>query len=125
MEKRSMAATFTQISIEEMNQFLTRAFRALRPTKDASRGEIYYDLHLSDNVAIRVWTSIGPHGQAAGIGSDAIRVQLFGSKLNRPLMSGKAPIVKRTQNWRDSLKDRIEDMMEAYEEKEEYWESRT
>ena len=122
--KKAMAATFTQISLEEMKTYLQRAFRALKPSQAIGRGEVYFDLNLSDNVGIRVWTSIGPHGQAAGVGSDAIRVQLISTKQSRPLMTGKAPIVKRTEGWRDNLADRIGDAMEAFEEKEAYWESR-
>lgn len=120
-----MAATFTEITLEEIQTFLKRGFRALRPREGAQRGETYYDLFLSDLVAIRVWTSIAKgHGQAAGVGQDAIRVQLIGVKIGRPLMKGKAPIVKRTQNWKTSLQKRIEEMMESYEDREDYWEQR-
>jgi len=119
-----MAAQYTEITGQEMEVFLKRAFRALRPTQGMQNKEVYYDLKLSPQVAIRVWTSIRPWGASAGVGEDAIRVQLLGIKVNRPLVSGKAPIVKRTQNWRNSLQDKIEDYLELYEEKSEYWDAR-
>jgi len=120
-----MAAQYTVITLPEMETFLKRAFRALRPKQGTQNREIYYDLNLSPQVVIRVWTSIvSAWGSAAGAGEDAIRVQLLGVRVNRPLVSGKAPIVKRTQNWRNSLQDRIEDYLELYEEKSEYWDER-
>lgn len=118
-----MAAQFTEISLEDMVGFLKRGFRSMRPKKGEVRGEVYYDLSLSPNVAIRIWTSVKPHsGMGADVGQDAIRVQLWGVKSKRPLKKGKSPIVKRTQNWRNSLQDRIEDLIEEYEDKEDYWE---
>lgn len=122
----AMAATFAEITLEEMESFLKRAFRVTRPKKGAKRGEVYYDLRLSDNVCVRVWTSIAEKGRGtgAGVGEDAIRVQLMYPKLDRPLQKGKAPIVKRTQGWRSNLQDRIEDAIETYEDKDEYWENR-
>jgi hypothetical protein len=120
-----MAAQYTAITLPEMETFLKRAFRVLRPTQGTQNREIYYDLKLSPQVVIRVWTSIvSAWGSAAGAGQDAIRVQFFGIRVNRPLVSGKAPIVKRTQNWRNSLQDRIEEYLELYEEKAEYWDER-
>jgi hypothetical protein len=120
-----MAAQYTEVSLKDMEQFLRRAFRSLRPKKGEQRREIYYDLSLSPGVAIRVWTSIGVgRGTGAGVGQDAIRIQLVNKKNQRPLMKGKAPIVKRTQNWRNNLQDRIEDYIEQYEDREDYWEGR-
>ncbi len=120
-----MAAQYTEISLEEMETFLKRAFRALRPKQGVQRGEYYYDLKLSDHVIVRVWTSIQRGSQSgAGVGQDAIRVQLMGVQVERPLMKGKAPIVKRTQGWKNTLQGKIEDMMETYEEKPDYWDSR-
>jgi hypothetical protein len=119
-----MAAQYTEISGQEMEVFLKRAFRALRPTQGMQKGAIYYDLKLSPTVVIRVWTSIGSWGISAEAGESAIRVQFLGVKVNRPLVSGKAPMVKRTQGWRNTLQDKIEEYLELYEEKPEYWDAR-
>ena len=121
----AMAAKYTEISLEDMERFLKRAFRVLNPKKGAERREVYYDLNISPKAGIRVWTSVGQHsGVGAGVGADAIRVQFYNFQSNRPMLRGKSPIVKRTQNWRDSLRNRIEDIMELYDEKEGYWEGR-
>lgn len=120
-----MAAQYTEVTLEDMERFLKRGYRALRPKQGVQKSEYYYDLMLSPNVVIRVWTSI-QRGSAsgAGVGEDAIRVQFYGLNVKRPLVPGKAPIVKRTQNWRNTLQNKIEDVMEMYEEKAAYWESR-
>lgn len=120
-----MAATFTEITLPEIEKYLKRAFHALKPTQGVNRGEIYMDLNLSDKVAIRVMTSVHKGQQsAADVGSDAIRILLVSTAKNRPLKSGKAPIVKRTQGWKDNLRERVEDEMEDYYDREGYWESR-
>lgn len=114
-----MAATYTPISLADMEAFLRRGFRALKPQKSSQRGEIVFDLYLEPTLGIRVWSSISARGDsAAGVGEDAIRVQYFHFGRNVPLIPGKAPIVKRTQNWRDSLQDRIEDVIERYAEQD-------
>lgn len=125
MRKRAMAAQFTEVTFEDMEKFLKRGWRALRPKQGLYKGEICFDLNLSPNVAVRVLTSIGARGgSAADVGQDAIRVTLFMPKGNRPMLSGKWPIVKRTQGWRSNLQDRIEDMIQTYEEREGYFEGR-
>lgn len=119
-----MAATYTEVSLEDMDKFLRRAFRTLRPKQGEQYNEYYYDLKLGPYVGVRVWTSVQKHsGQGAGVGSDAIRVQFVSLKDKRPLEKGKAPIVKRTQGWRTSLQDRIEDLIEKYEGNDEWWEN--
>jgi hypothetical protein len=120
-----MAAQYTEISLDEMETFLKRGFRALRPKQGIKSGEYYYDLNLSPNVAIRVWSSI-QQGRAMGasVGTDAIRVQLMGVGSKRPLLTGSAPIVKRTQGWKNSLQNRLEEATEMYEERQGYFESR-
>lgn len=118
--KRAMASQYTQVSLEDMETFLKRAFRVLRPVKSADKGEVYYYLTISPTTGIRVWTSVPSGGSTgAAAGQDAIRVQLFSTRKNKPLKPGKAPIVKRTQGWKDSLKDRIEDALDDYDAHEE------
>lgn len=120
-----MAAEYTQFSLDDIEKFLKRAFRILRPKKGEKR-EIYYDLSLSKYVVIRVWTSVY-RGEELVRGKERrpVRVQFLSAVNGYPLVSGKAPIVKRTQNWRKTLQDRIEDYVEKYEESgEEYWDNR-
>ncbi len=119
-----MAATYTEVTLQDMETFLKRAYRALRPKKGDSIGETYYDLNLSDgNILVRVWTSIPSRGSSgAQKGMDAIRVTMVTGK-GKPLMP-KGKIVKRTQNWRNALQDRIEELVEVYESKAGYWKER-
>jgi hypothetical protein len=120
-----MAAQYTEVTLTDMDIFLKRGFRALRPKQGLQFGEYFYDLFFSSSVALRVWTSIRKTSEVgAGVGEDAIRVQLMGVDSKRPLMKGKAPIVKRTQGWKNTLQNRIEEAMEAYEEKPDYWDER-
>lgn len=109
---KAMAAEYTEVSLDDMRTFLKRAFHALEPQREENiRGELAISLPLSERVSVKVFTSIR-HGaeQAAGVGADAIRVGLY--RDGRPLKSGKWPIVKRTQGWKDNLRERVEDMME-------------
>jgi hypothetical protein len=120
-----MAAQYTEVTLEEMEKFLKRAFRALRPKQGTQNREYFYDLKLSDSVVIRVWSSIQQaSGSGAGVGEDAIRVQLMGATTKRPLQKGKAPIVKRTQGWKNSLQNKVEELIETYEENHQYWDGR-
>lgn len=122
-KKKGMAATFTEVTLDDMDKFLKRGFRILRPAQGQQRGEFYYDLRVGKFVGIRVWTSVSIHsGTGAGVGADAIRVQLISLKDKGPLERGKAPIVKRTQGWRNSLQNKIEELVEKYEEREDFWE---
>jgi len=119
-----MAAQFTEVTLEEMDKFLRRSWRALRPKQGTERREVYYDLSVSPHVVIRVWTSIGVGREVgADIGSDAIRIQLL-SRKGFSLTKGKSPIVKRTQGWRNNLQERVEDYLELYDDREEYFEER-
>jgi hypothetical protein len=110
-----MSAQFTEVSLDDMRTFLKRAFHALEPQREENvRGEIAINLPLSERVSVKVFTSIAAgREQAAGVGADAIRVGLY--RDGRPLKSGKWPIVKRTQGWKDNLRERVEDMMEKFD----------
>ena len=123
---KTAAAAFTPISIGDVEQFLHRAFRAMKPHPGPTiRGELTFDLHLSENVVVRIFTSVHQGSQAgADVGTDAVRIGLYSAKSGRPLKAGKLPIVKRTQNWRDNLRERIEDEIADYDDREGYWESR-
>ena len=117
------AATFTSISVADIRKFLSGAFHALDQWEDETTGgELTINLGLSDKVAIKVFTSVhAGREQAAGVGDDAIRVGLY--RGGRPLKSGKWPIVKRTQGWKENLRERVEDMVEVYDEGEQVIES--
>lgn len=120
MKRVGMAAQFTDVSLDEMEKTLQRSFHALHPRKSAIKGEIVVDLFVSEKAGVRVWTSISEHGTSgAGVGQDAIRVQLYNFAKGRPMKPGKAPIVKRTQGWKDNLRERVEDEIEDYDTHED------
>jgi len=114
---------YVEVTLKEMETFLKRGFRALRPEEGSFRGQVIYDLSLSPSVVIRIYTSIMKSGYSAGAGDDSIRVVFLGVKIDKPLVGGSF-LVKRTNNWRNSLQDKIEEYLELYEEKAEYWDQR-
>lgn len=112
-----MAAQYTKFALEDIQKFLRRGFRAMRPRQGEDR-EIYFDLKLSSKAFIRVWSSIYA-GETTVRGKERrpMRVQFLSGTIlgkGRPLTRGKAPIVKRTQNWRTSLQNRIQDYIELF-----------
>jgi hypothetical protein len=120
--KKAMAAEYKEISIGEMDVFMKRAFHALHPKRAQFSGIYYYDLRLSSVVAIRVWTSIGVRSESAkDSGEGSIKVRLVSRKDNKGLEGKKEAIVKRTQGWRDNLTDRVETLIEKYDERAEWW----
>jgi len=125
MKSVTAAKRFVPVRLEEIEQYLKRAFRALRPHPGPlSKGELTIDLSLSDNVVIRVFTSAHRGKESvADVGEDAIRVGLNAAS-GRPLKAGKLPIVQRTEGWRDNLRKRVEAEIEDYDDREGYWESR-
>lgn len=123
-----MAATFTEITLDDFDKFLKRAFRALKPRQIVCSGHEYcYTLQLSPNVRIMIRTAI-TRGQTTTreVGTDTVKLQLVGGTSNRPLLAGKgsALTMKRTQGWKNTLQNRVEDLVEVYEERLDYWESR-
>lgn len=122
-----MAAQYTDITLEELEGYLKRAFRALRPKQFICKGEYCYLLSLSEHVRIQIFTAIS-RGQTSsrGVGTDTIKLQLVGGPSNRPLLAGKGSSLsmKRTQGWKNTLQDRIEDLVELYEDRQAYWEQR-
>lgn len=117
-----MAATYTEISQEEFEKFIKKIFRGYKPKEINIRHEYVYDIYLEDNVVVRVYSSILSHGTSAAVGQDAIRCVLFGTKINEPLnKKAGASIVKRTQNWRHALMDRVYSFIEEYHEKKDFY----
>lgn len=124
-----MAATFTPVTLTDLKKSLKRTFSSMPFKESADRGEIVLDMEITDNVGIRVFTSVGKGREdAAGHGEDAIRVLMWNLHKRRPMKSkalgGKAVAVKRTQGWRDTLRRRVEDVLEEYYDDSEGWEAR-
>jgi hypothetical protein len=107
---------FVNITYSEIALFLKRAFRALDPKPGpVIRGEMTYILKLSQNLVILVYTSVHQGAEdAAGLGADAIRVGPMTTRLT-PIRRGKFPIVKRTNSWKDTLRETVEDLILEYD----------
>lgn len=107
---------FVNVTYSEIALFLKRAFRALDPKPGpVIRGEMTYLLTLSEHLVILVYTSVHEGtDQGAGVGADAIRVGPMTRQL-RPIRRGKFPIVKRTNSWKDTLRETIEDLILEYD----------
>ncbi len=115
--KKAGGATFVGFTYEEFNKYMGRAFRALRPKPVDRGGEISYVLTITDRFVVIVQSSIHKgYDTAAQSGTDPIRVGWGyldqGGKF-RPLVA-KFEIVKRTENWRDNLEDRVNDFVSEY-----------
>lgn len=118
---------FVEVKLSDWKELVQRSYRGLKPKLkvDPKSREYVIDLHFSEHVGVRVFTSI-PRGSevAAGIGADAIRVMLYFPQLERPAKKGKSITIKRTKNWRDTFKRHMHDLEDEFEDKESYWESR-
>jgi len=121
MKREGMAgATYTEATLEEWDTFLKRAFHALHPRQGSSMGEVTYDLFLTPRVGIHVRTTVPTAGkQTRSSGTDIIQMIMYDFSKNKPIMPKSMILkVKRTQNWRDGVRDRIEKYMEMFDEHE-------
>lgn len=119
-----MAATYTKFSKDDFEKWLKREVWPLRYREGVDR-EIFYDVVLegkgSNTIFIRIWTSIyANESMVRGKERRPMRIQLKrGRLLSRdsvPLTgSASAPIVKRTQGWKQNLKKRFEAYLSLYE----------
>jgi len=122
MKRQGMAgAVYTEASLQEWDTFFKRAFHALHPRQGNSMGEVTYDLFLTPKIGIRVRTTVPTEGaQTRKSGADVIQMIMYDFGKNRPIMPRNMILkVKRTQNWRDGVRDRIEKYMEMFDEHEE------
>lgn len=112
-------ATYTDISKEEMGQFLeaqgfqlislegvwelvwAKIFRTSR-----SEHGVYGDGSIA--VSMRVYSGINPSGRSRGVGEDAIRVALFWKDEGEIRKVGGSKRVHRVKGWRKNLQSRID-----------------
>jgi hypothetical protein len=117
-----MVATYTLINKKEFHDFIKKIYRGYKIKEIHIYGEYVYDIFLDDNVAVRVYSSIQGHDVSARVGDDAIRCVLFGTKINKPINKKSAgTIVKRTQNWKHALLDRIYAFIEEYHDHKDFY----
>ena len=110
-----MAATYTQITLDEMNNVL-KADKGWKPFN--SHKEYVYDWCIPglNGVVIRVYTSVAKlNDQGRRCGGDAIRVCAVNTVTDRGLVKSRR--VHRTQGWRDNLKSRVLDTIKVAKER--------
>ena len=119
---RKGAATYVNVTVEDIEAFLRRAFRAYKPLKrGVFKNEVFIAMPIDNWARIEVMTAVSAQAVSGrGVGEDAIRITLLGPK--GPLHRAKFfTRVHRTQNWRDNLRERIETALEYYEDKITEW----
>jgi hypothetical protein len=119
MKRQGMAgATYTEATLEEWDTFLKRAFHALHPRRSAAHGEVIYDLFLTPRLSIQIRTTVPTEGaQTRKSGSDIIQVMPYDHVKNRIIAPSSMILkVKRTKNWRDGVRERVEKWMELFDE---------
>jgi len=121
-----MPQQYIEITKEDFEKFLRSRYRVYRPKEFVQdRGELVYDIPLSDHIVVKIYTSIAKgSGIGRGSGEDAIRVVMFGSTINRPVnkKAGNS-IVKRTRGWKDNLSDRIDSFIETYHDHIDFYDA--
>lgn len=110
------------ITFEEFQKYVTRAFRAFRPQHVVLDTQHAWILSLSPRIKVAIHSSIYASGMSAPSGTQPIKVGFMFAKGTTPgaalaPLHGKESwaIVKRTDNWRDNLEDRVNDCIEKYE----------
>lgn len=118
-------ATYTKLSLDDLDLFLKRTFRALQPVRKEGSSDYFYDLYLSHSVKIQVWSSIYKGDtEVKSTENHPMKIIFMG---RRGRISPKEPeiIVKRVEGWKGNLRSRIEELVELYHVDPEGWDAGT
>lgn len=128
IRRLAMAATFVDISREEMEDFLGKEARRLNSSiirKSGTAG--VYAIPLSENVGVYVSSSVGSGNRAMDVGKGAIHIQLVDLKnwgvLNKK--AGGQSRVNRTTNWQKNAAKVIDNFVVAYQKAKNFYEGLT
>ncbi len=128
IRRLAMAATFVDISREEMEDFLGKEARRLNSSiirKSGTAG--VYAIPLSENVGVYVSSSVGSGNRAMDVGKGAIHIQLVELKnwgvLNKK--AGGQSHVKRTTNWQKNAAKVIDNFVSEYQKAKNFYEGLT
>lgn len=108
-----MAATYCNISQNEMAQFLES--QGFKPMSIAGTIERVWGKRINHEdlmLSMRVYTGINPDGNSREVGKDAIRVELYWRDGEEVMRIGGTKRVNRVHNWRANLQSRINHWME-------------
>jgi len=129
-----MADRYVEISKDEMEKFVMNSYRPYRPKPGRIGNQLTYTLQVGPNVGVRIHTSLSiGREEVRGVGDDAIEVFLVSLKVKGKgeyLMTKATQkkhgivLVMRTKNWRSALDDRVDKLIDIYEDSEDYWEKR-
>lgn len=129
-----MGDRYVEITREDMENFIKRSYRPYRPKEGRTGDILTFTLRMGPNVGLRIHTSLSVgRTEVRGVGDDAIEVFLVSLKLtgrreylmNRStLKKNGIVLVMRTKNWRSALDDRVDKLIDMYEDSPEYWEKR-
>ncbi len=127
---------YVEITKEEMEKFIKNSYRPYRPKPVQVGHQLAFVLKLSNDVGIRVHTSLSyGRTEARGVGEDAIEVFLVsmhhGPNDRKSYLMSKATLrkngvtfVMRTKSWRSALDDRVDKLIDIFEGNPEYWNNR-
>ena len=103
---------FTTITFAEMSDLL-KAEKGWTISEQYAHEYVFeYAVPFWPGVVVKVFTSVNRHNNnSRGYAGDAIRVVAVDTVQNRGIR--KMPHVKRTQNWRQNLKDRVVDCLKS------------
>lgn len=111
----AMAATYVQITREEFEAWLKK--NAYKWERDKSKAGIYF-VNLSDNVAVKISTSIGSRDEAMARARASVKMSLVSRHTGQTVLGQKkgqgSSHFKRTKGWKETWKKGIENLKTAY-----------
>lgn len=99
-------ATAVEISLRDMDEFLSRQGFSVIPNLPRTR-EVVYGKVVGANLCLRVYTSI-EGGSSRGVGEDAIRTVLVARVEGEVKLVGSDRRVHRVEGWRKNLQSRLD-----------------
>jgi len=119
-------ATYTKFTLDELDQFLRRSFRALKPVRKEGTTDYFYDLYLSQGIKIQVWTSIYKGDtEVKGTRRPPMKIVFVGRRGRIGPPKSDEIVVLRVRGWKDNLRERIEELVELYHVDPDGWDAGT
>lgn len=110
-----MSVTYTRITREEFEDFLSELTPAWETAEVPGTKEIVYDLPLpEDHLTIRIFSSLDRTGQARDVGADAIRTLLWNHETDSVVYGMTKTL--RVDTWRSNLKPKIRELYDNWRE---------
>lgn len=120
-EIHTAAARYVEITRSQFWQWL-ESLGLIWEAVDKTSG--IFLLHLSDNVGIKLSTSLTWDGTVMGVGNASMKMAMV-SRVDGKVLNRKATgrsYIQRTKNWRSNLEDGIKNLRAAYTKSRNYYE---